>query len=437
MGIENQSIKSLEQGSPMLGPDDLANRMLSEIASPELRCPADVTRPFSDEAVRKTIRLAYGASLLEEEGKSSELTVILGADNPSSIPFDVLISFPGTVPIESAGDLRKLAPALADTGCALWVAQTCIDGKSQLRGFGILDSESFRKTFMTSMPRGASPNAFMYLNNSAYMRLRVDGPGNLKVALIPVFAQWGLRAGEICRASPLFAPSPRAFQRYISARVLADEQVQAEIFATWANVLQMCQIQRRGGTFLIVPSDDATPDSIRTDYQLESKFTAGADLLSAAVVYIEKVRRVFSVQQEERVPDLAGLSLRLQASTAYEECGRALRKLQLTEIALARISSVDGCVVLDRSQRVHLFGAKIRKREGAAPLPVKEIDPKTDTRVELEKLGTRNKSAFEFCQYHPGSLAFVISQDSDLRLYWSDNDYVYANFSAEPRLSAF
>ncbi len=43
----------------------------------------------------------------------------------------------------------------------------------------------------------------------------------------------------------------------------------------------------------------------------------------------------------------------------------------------------------------------------------------------LKPFGERHKSAFYLCQQVPGSIAFVISQDGDLRIFASDEKRVY------------
>jgi hypothetical protein len=100
--------------------------------------------------------------------------------------------------------------------------------------------------------------------------------------------------------------------------------------------------------------------------------------------------------------------------------------------AAAGLSEVDGCVVLDRGLRIHLFGGKIRSSGGNGRAAVKSLDLRDwySREVSIEpavrKLGTRNQSACDFCREHPQAFAFVISQDGDLRVYCSDNDAAYA-----------
>jgi hypothetical protein len=100
--------------------------------------------------------------------------------------------------------------------------------------------------------------------------------------------------------------------------------------------------------------------------------------------------------------------------------------------AVAGLSEVDGCVVLDRGLRVKLFGGKIHSANanGAAPAQVLDLRDwyARDVLIEpfIRKLGTRNQSACQFCREHPHTFAFVVSQDCDLRVYCSDDDAAFA-----------
>src|SRR5262249_1907064 len=100
--------------------------------------------------------------------------------------------------------------------------------------------------------------------------------------------------------------------------------------------------------------------------------------------------------------------------------------------AVAGLSEVDGCVVLDRGLHVKLFGGKIHSSSASGATGAKVLDLRDwyahDVSIESEirKLGTRNQSACQFCREHPRTFAFVISQDCDLRVYCSDDEAAYA-----------
>jgi hypothetical protein len=50
----------------------------------------------------------------------------------------------------------------------------------------------------------------------------------------------------------------------------------------------------------------------------------------------------------------------------------------------------------------------------------------------LRPFGQRHKSAYSLCKQVPNSLAFVLSQDGDLRLFSSDESTVYLDDLLHP-----
>ncbi|MCA9265879.1 MAG: excinuclease ABC subunit UvrA, partial [Planctomycetales bacterium] len=89
-------------------------------------------------------------------------------------------------------------------------------------------------------------------------------------------------------------------------------------------------------------------------------------------------------------------------------------------MAVARMGSVDGCLVLDASLVCIGFGGKIQGVEvpacravdaalGAPPTLAERAPP-----FDLGARGTRHQSAATLCVRHPGTVAFVISQDGEI-----------------------
>jgi hypothetical protein len=104
------------------------------------------------------------------------------------------------------------------------------------------------------------------------------------------------------------------------------------------------------------------------------------------------------------------------------------RELRFAVATLADLGSVDGCVVLDRQLRCYLAGAKLERQ----PLPaiatmrgLRDWDSGVSLEDAIAKLGKRNGSACDFCRDYPRAFAFVVSQDEELRLYYSDDKAVY------------
>jgi len=101
--------------------------------------------------------------------------------------------------------------------------------------------------------------------------------------------------------------------------------------------------------------------------------------------------------------------------------------------ALSGLSAVDGCVVLNHNLDVLGFGGVI----GLGESDKKIVDSKRklkniktgeifeDSEIAKLGLGTRHQSAFRICKAHANTLVFVISQDGDLRVFYSDDEFVY------------
>jgi len=88
---------------------------------------------------------------------------------------------------------------------------------------------------------------------------------------------------------------------------------------------------------------------------------------------------------------------------------------------IARLSSVDGAVVVSPEFDLLAFGAKINKRTTDRVQSIIISEPKKGTeqrRVPIGKWlrGTRHKSAAQFVMDQPGSIAFVVSQDGMISL---------------------
>jgi hypothetical protein len=110
---------------------------------------------------------------------------------------------------------------------------------------------------------------------------------------------------------------------------------------------------------------------------------------------------------------------RRQQLTADEVQRRVqLRERLLSTLdAVAHLSATDGCVVFNRRLQLHSFGSMIDAPEGANQ-SVPCFLGGSSAPLSLEKLrsfGARRRSAVQLCRACPGALAFVISQDGDLR----------------------
>jgi hypothetical protein len=172
----------------------------------------------------------------------------------------------------------------------------------------------------------------------------------------------------------------------------------------WARILHMAQNLRHGGAFVIRPTGSVDGIEIKRP-------TTGLHLGEALVAHLNGV-----------VEDPGVLS-----SGRYSLLTRAT--------SLAHLSTVDGCVVLDRSLQLHGFAGHIQVDDEYLRNQSRTFTNEMAVRSQeaLKALGARHNSAFRICKAYPHQLAFVISQDGDMRLFSSDEKYVYeSRISANP-----
>ena len=85
---------------------------------------------------------------------------------------------------------------------------------------------------------------------------------------------------------------------------------------------------------------------------------------------------------------------------------------------LASLSAVDGAVVITNKLRLLGFGAEII----ALSPSLNKIKIITDFEKnigeyrEIEHFGTRHRSAFRFCSSFEDSVAFIVSQDGEIKI---------------------
>ena len=104
------------------------------------------------------------------------------------------------------------------------------------------------------------------------------------------------------------------------------------------------------------------------------------------------------------------------------------RKLLAQAKAVGTLSRTDGCVCMDRSFDLVGFGGKIDVHNAGPSASLTYADSVTKKRQSEDailQLGMRHQSAFRLCKAIPNAIAFVVSQDGDLRLFYSDSEHVY------------
>jgi hypothetical protein len=165
---------------------------------------------------------------------------------------------------------------------------------------------------------------------------------------------------------------------------------------------------RHGGAFIIVPQPAAAPLIRKTEVQ---------ELHLGAEIEAYWKSRLLVEQQQQKA----------EIARALQACHKQWHRLLVRARALAHLSAVDGCVVLDRELRVDAFGALIHV-DAAQMAHVKQPDLDYWTQepfLGCDNIGTRHHSARNLCLAQPGAFAFVVSQDGELTLFFSNTQGVF------------
>jgi hypothetical protein len=202
-----------------------------------------------------------------------------------------------------------------------------------------------------------------------------------------------------------------------------------EVTNLWVRILDTTVAQHHGGAFIILPEEEASLEMIRSKYDIQDGVPIDLDLGSLLAESSASCGRLFNLR---RLTGAEGSeSLVQQLCDQQNDWLTRRNQYHVALNAVAGLSEVDGCVVLDRGLRVHLFGGKIHSASGNGRSTGKSLDlqdwyaREASLEPAIRKLGTRNQSACRFCRDHSHAFAFVVSQDGDLRVYCSDETAAY------------
>ena len=368
----------------------------------DLPHPASDFAVISDKGIEDLVRNCYLASLQPEEGRYPRFLAVVSGRRPP----ELVTRFTPPIPLTGPNVLRKLAPAVASD-----FAVSVREEAAGLHCEGIAVN-LWEKNFLFDPPRK------MPLSNG--LCIRVEAPGETTIAeehltyhtrggrgwpeinfgLAPGVYKW------LCELTAwigkrLSNPKACGFWDADLHGVVSNWLVDI----LWARILHMAQNLRHGGAFVIRPTGDVDGIEMKCT-------TTGLHLGEVLVGHLN------GIVEEPGVLSSGRYSLLTRATS------------------LAHLSTVDGCVVLDRSLHLCGFAGHIQVDDGylrnqSRVFTNERGEPRSED--DLKALGARHNSAFRICKAYPHQLVFVISQDGDMRLFSSDEEHVYeSRISANP-----
>lgn len=367
--------------------------------------------PLTDDAVKKVINLVYHASLLPEEGRFPRFKLVC-EDARGSV---FLVSRVQPVLLETVDSLRRLSPACTNADCALLIAER--DGSLVCEG--IVNIGSIYATYP------GRPG--VYAGSPPRLRIDVFGPAHIRVGESgPSFE---LRAGKVRSLCPYeIREATDHLWGAVDKRIKDDAitvigaqytQVASDprpFLLVLSRMLRRAVDARHGGAFIFlpVPPHDGNDFGLRILYPT-TDLDLGDDLVKQWLAY----------------GDVANMHGKPEYDQAIR-MAEARRAKMLTDCdAVANFSAVDGCVVLTHCLRVLGFGAKIDVSPSESQKGQRRFKHIASNTVyeDLEFMrligGTRHQSVARLCQAHSGVVVYTVSQDGELKLFYSDEEFAY------------
>jgi hypothetical protein len=367
------------------GPDDLSDAVLA--ARRELGGSADgAAESISNDGLRRLIRLAYYTSQTTNEGRFPRMTLLVPKNGEYK---NLLVPFQEQL---SPGLLHRIFPIVSSQDHCLVVCEN--GGGLSTNGVGTL------RTSLVLLSQTIAIHSSHRIGNwPAVLTLQINGPGDLRVG---EYRFHRLRAGCLYREASFRRETwfSNWIEEFVGSSQMTDTQMSSAVISvSWLFILRLVADLHHGGCILVVPDPSKAP--IRQGVPLDQ-----CDLGGFLREYVRETRLMAKGVDE------------LQKQRSYEEMW--FEKLK----AVAGLSATDGCMVFDRNLRLHSFGSMIEGDDLSIPcFPANDSTPLDE--AVLRSFGARRQSALHLCRAVPGAMAFVVSQDGDLRLFVRKNGEVW------------
>jgi hypothetical protein len=341
------------------------------------------------EHLAELINVAHWASYTTEEGHPVIVSLIYRElpRTSDAFHFDIPLDFCDKT-------LGKLGPALTSpqADIAVWP-----DGSGHLKIWGF-----------TSIPDETTIKSDLWV--------QILGPGRILI-------MYSGRAVAALSANQAVFIDPRSFLHSIMPKIVAQAQttditlINLFRYNAILKIAQQMRLHGRGGIVLIVPEGRGWEKSIATPI----KYTGGTNFLDAdAMVPTPSRTELADAENLIRIVSEMNLTLKRDWLQNWQQVQRQCSRI-------ARLTAVDGALVMTFDRYVHCFGAKIKPldpRSTTGELSVIEpFENRPATRQPFSDLsGTRHLSAAQFAFDQPESLAIVASQDGNVTFFTKTSD---------------
>ncbi len=384
----------------------------------------------SETVLARLLETLYFASLKTDEGRQIVCTVnFVDRNQPDVWPATrppasrwVHVPFDRPLPLD-VRNLTKLARAADPAVSSLTVYA---DRKGKLFIWGLVDQEprhSDRITLDTDV-EPTRPGLFHVTINgighvSVYHRYSLIGSLSLN-ALVEAYHDvlWtGPIHDTLCRFLRGYLEShPELF--FAQCDLPDRDRALRELLLRWLNslcrILVNIQHYHHGGGLLITPHESF--EGLNIKYRLRYD-----RLVSALVGMIRAYHRCGQAPSPAEPSASEGDGRRaapLSAASLLHELEQRKNEVLGVNRFIASLACVDGVVLLDRSMAVYGFGVELRTDNRVSEVHIAGdtlASPARLRAVELTQFGTRHRAMMRYCDQHPGTVGFVVSQDGDIQ----------------------
>lgn len=382
------------------------------------------------DVFQKIIDVVYHASFLTEERRRIWFRVVyiskkLIKKNDKKSRDIRIIEFVNPRPFDIS-ELAKLAPAADPTQVLIGVYGT---DSGKLEIWGLIEAGTSWWEFQRHETSGASPppNAFtlsskkpgqINLSRSGYLILILD-QGRIVEPSWRVFYQGPvadfLERGtqklyqEVCKRLKTKCYDPEG---------LDDDYPKRAYIFLLQRILNRIRERFHGGALIMMP-DTIDANDTRLKDRIVIKYPccyndAWESLVNELVKHRSYYDLHFKLWDKKQIKQDKYQQSTIEQSE-YEEAEEMVKR---AAGFLSSLAAVDGAVVITDKLRLLGFGAEIVASSPSLSKVKMIIQFRKDTGEfrDIEFFGTRHRSAFRFCSSFEDSVAFIVSQDGDIKV---------------------
>lgn len=383
------------------------------------------------EVIQKIIDVVFHASFLTEEKRRIWFRVVYvskRAMEKRSKQKDADISIIEFYKprIFNVNELVKLAPAADPTQVLIGVYKN--RSKKDLEIWGLIEAGTSWWDFQrheSSMGR-PPPNAFT-VSSMKPGQISISRQGSLLLILdqgkIIGASSWVLRRGPVAEflekgAGKLYKEACKKLKHKCWDQERIDDDYPKRFYIMFLErILNRIRERFHGGTLIMIP-DEMDINDTRLQDRIVIKYPCSYDAWASLIDELVKYRKYFDLHFKLWDKKKITQDEFRQMSVADRDYKESEEMTKRAAAFLSSFSAVDGAVVITDKLRLLGFGAEIIAISPSLSRVkvITSFEKNIGEYRDIELFGTRHRSAFRFCSSFEDSVAFVVSQDGEIRV---------------------